>query len=166
MSGVVDDMLNEADQVRGTTEEGADIVKPYSMRGWGELAGLELRPPERVWGGFTLDQVGAIIGQGGLGKSRVGLNIARNQVLRLNFAGLPTGLRPLKHSVIGSENSIHRLQCDIRHMNLGLTAEQVVLLNDHIRLATLEGPDDTYISLANPAVAENPGELAAGCPMG
>ena len=150
MSGVVDDMQSEAEQVRSTTEEGADIVKPYSMRGWAELAGMGLIPPERVWGGFTLDQVGAIIGQGGLGKSRVGLNIARNQVLRLKFAGLPTGLRPLKHSVMGSENSIHRLQGDVRHMNVGLTPEQIALLNDHIRLATLEGPDDTYISLANP----------------
>lgn len=150
MSGVVDGMRNEADRVRGTTEEGADIVKPYSMRGWAELAGMELTPPERVWGGFTLDQTGAIIGQGGLGKSRVGLNIARNQVLGISFAGLPTGQHPLKHSVMGSENSIHRLQCDVRHMNMGLTAAQIDLLNEHIRLATIEGPDDTYISLANP----------------
>ncbi len=150
MSGVVDMMHNEAEQVQSTTDEGADIVKPYSMRGWAELAGLNLTPPERVWGGFTLDQVGAIIGQGGLGKSRIGLNIARNQVLGLKFAGLPSGARPLKHFVMGSENSIHRLQGDIRHMNIGLTAEQIALLNDHIRLATIEGPDDSYISLANP----------------
>jgi hypothetical protein len=88
-----------------------------------------------------------IFGVGGLGKSRVALNIARNQALGLPFAGLPTAPRPLRHLMMGSENSIHRLQYDIRKMNVGLTAEQIATLGAHVRLATLEGPEDTYIAL-------------------
>lgn len=140
-------MTVEAETVQAETPEGAEIVRPYSTRAWDELARMHLVPPLEVWGGFTLGASCVIFGVGGLGKSRVALNIARNQALGLPFAGLPTAPRPLRHLMMGSENSIHRLQYDIRKMNVGLTAEQIATLGAHVRLATLEGPEDTYIAL-------------------
>jgi hypothetical protein len=140
-------MTLEAETVQAETPEGAEIVRPYSTRAWDELARMHLVPPLEVWGGFTLGASCVIFGVGGLGKSRVALNIARNQALGLPFAGLPTAPRPLRHLMMGSENSIHRLQYDIRKMNVGLTAEQIATLGAHVRLATLEGPEDTYIAL-------------------
>ena len=124
-----------------------DALKPYSTRAWDELGRMQIEPPLAIWGGFTLGASCVIFGQGGLGKSRVALNIARNQVLGLPFAGLSTASRPLRHLFMGSENSIHRLQNDVRRMSAGLTAEEVARLGAHIRLATLEGPDDTHIAL-------------------
>ena len=143
----VEAMTEELTTVQADTPEGAEIVRPYSTRAWDELARMHLVPPLEVWGGFTLGASCVIFGVGGLGKSRVALNIARNQALGLPFAGLPTAPRPLRHLMMGSENSIHRLQYDIRKMNVGLTAEQIATLGAHVRLATLEGPEDTYIAL-------------------
>ncbi len=140
-------MNKETETVQAETPEGADIVRPYSTRRWDELARMILESPLVIWGGWVLGALCAIFGIGGLGKSRLALNIARNQVLGIPFAGLPTAAKPLKHLFMGSENSIHRLQYDVRKMNVGLTPAQIKTLGDHISLATLEGPDDTYISI-------------------
>lgn len=128
----------------------AKPVTPYSTRGWGELANLPLPPQVFFWGqAFALGNTGVIFGQGGLGKSRFALNQVRNQVLSLEFAGLPTGERPLRHLMMGSENSIHRLQHDVRKMSAGLSPDQMRLLTENIRLATLENPDDPCITVAD-----------------
>ena len=150
----VNEMLKEAEATQADTPEAADIVRPYSTRNWGELIRMTLPALVNVWGWFMLGALAVIFGQGGLGKSRVALNIARNQVLGLPFAGLPTHSEPLKHLFMGSENSIHRLQHDALMMSRGLTAEQIALLDSNIRMATLEGPEDSYISLASPVNVE------------
>ena len=150
----VEAMTEELTTVQADTPEGAEIVRPYSTRNWGELIRMTLPALVNVWGWFMLGALAVIFGQGGLGKSRVALNIARNQVLGLPFAGLPTHPEPLRHLFMGSENSIHRLQHDARMMSRGLTAEQIALLDFHIRMATLEGPEDSYISLASPVNIE------------
>lgn len=150
----VNEMLKETETTQADTPEAADIVRAYSTRNWGELISMTLPALVNVWGWFMLGALAVIFGQGGLGKSRVALNIARNQVLSLPFAGLPTHPEPLKHLFMGSENSIHRLQHDARMMSRGLTAEQIALLDSNIRLATLEGPEDSYISLASPVNVE------------
>lgn len=147
-----------------TTPEKGDDIRPYTTRAWDELARMELTPPEIVWGGFALGGSCVIFGQGGLGKSRFALNLARNQVLGVPFAGLPTALRPLRHLMMGSENSIHRLQNDVRRMNAGLSPEQVATLGAHIRLATLEGAEDTHISLASPRNVERWAATLEGFP--
>ncbi len=146
----VEEMLTETQKTQADTPEGADIVRPYSTRSWRELMEMNLPALIQVWGGFSLGSSGAIFGQGGLGKSRVSLNIARNQVLGLPFGGLPTWKKPLRHVLLGSENSIHRLQHDARKMSRGLTAEEIDMLDSHIRMTTLEEPEDSYISLASP----------------
>ena len=150
----IDAMEAEAVTTQAGTPEGADVVRPYSTRAWDELARMLLTPPEIVWGGFALGGSCVIFGQGGLGKSRFALNLARNQVLGIPFAGIPTAPRPLRHLMMGSENSIHRLQNDVRKMNAGLSPEQIATLGEHIRLATLEGPEDCHISLASPRNVE------------
>lgn len=126
-------------------------VSPYSTRGWGELSRMMLAPQVFFWGdGFALGQLGTIFGQGGLGKSRISLNLCRNQVLGLPFADVSTGTQPLRHLLMGSENSIHRLQHDVRRMSAGLSSEQLAVLDDNIRMATLEHPDDPFITVASP----------------
>ena len=70
-------------------------VRAYSTRAWGEIARLALPPPTWFLGqcfalGFGRVRLHAIFGQGGLGKSRISMNIARNQVLGLE-AVLGTG---------------------------------------------------------------------------
>jgi len=138
----------------GDTRE-SEAARPYSTRAWGEIARLHLPPPEWFLGecfalGHGRVRLHVIFGQGGLGKSRIGMNIARNQVLGLDFGGMPTGDKPLRHLFMGTENGLHRLQHDTRRMSAGLSSDQVALLDEHIFLATLEGADDPYVTLADP----------------
>lgn len=160
----IDAMEAAAANAQAETPEGAEIIRAYSTRAWDELARMELTPPEIVWGGFALGGSCVIFGQGGLGKSRLALNIARAQVLGIPFAGIPTAPRPMRHLMMGSENSIHRLQGDVRKMGAGLAPEQVAKLGAHIQLATLEGPDDSHISLASPANVERWQKTLEGWP--
>jgi len=128
----------------------SDAGGGFTVRSWGEVLDTEL-PPKRYFMGelFACGQVQAVFGQGGLGKSRVGTNIARNQVLGLPFLGMTTGCEPLRHLFVGSENDFHRWQVDARCMTRGLTASERQKLVNHIRMTTLEHADDCFISLAD-----------------
>lgn len=141
---------SEAGGAGQAKQEPPQSVRPYTTRSWGELRGMTLPPQEFFLGeAFALGQLSVILGQGGLGKSRWALNEARNQVLGLPFADLPTGTRPLRHLMMGSENNIHRLHKDVTAMSAGLTDEEIRRLDEHIRLATLENPDDPFITVGD-----------------
>ena len=128
--------------------ESSNPAKGYTVRSWGEVVELNIPPKQSIVGGFfTCSQVQVIFGQGGVGKSRLGLNIARNQVLGLPFLGMETGAKPLRHLFIGNENDIHRWQIDCRCMSRGLKQEQIEKLKEHIFMTTLENPDDFLIGL-------------------
>jgi hypothetical protein len=134
-------------------------ARPYTTRAWGEIARLSLPPPVWFLGecfalGYGRVRLHSLFGQGGLGKSRIGMNIARNQVLGMPFGGMATGGRPLRHLFMGTENGLHRLQHDIRKMSAGLSAEPLALLDAHIFIATLEAVDDPYVTLTDPANVE------------
>ena len=136
-----------------------DIARPYTTRAWGEIAHMLLPPPVWFLGecfalGFGRVRLHAVFGQGGLGKSRISMNIARNQVLSRPFGGMPTGDRPLRHLFMGTENGLHRLQYDTRHMSKGLSAAEMELLDAHIFLATLEAADDPYVTIGDPQNVE------------
>ena len=137
----------------GRPIEPAPVANEYTgftVRSWGEVLDAVLPPRKFIMGDlFACGQVQTIFGQGGLGKSRLALNIARNQILGIPFLGMEMSDRPMRHLFIGSENDIHRLQIDVRSMTKGLTAQQRELLTTHLLLTTLETPGDTFISLGD-----------------
>lgn len=134
-------------------------AQPYSTRAWGEIARLALPPPTWFLGecfalGYGRVRLHVVFGQGGLGKSRIAMNIARNQVLGRPFGGLATGGKPLRHLFMGTENGLHRLQHDIRRMSAGLSPAELALLDAHVFLATLEAADDPYVTVGDPRNVE------------
>ncbi len=137
------------DAIRGTLPI-PEHSNGFTVRSWGECVDMELPAKRYFWGSmFACGQVQALFGQGGLGKSRLGTNLARNQVLGLDFLGETTG-QPLRHLFIGSENDVHRWQLDCRLMSKGLTQAQIAALSDHIHMTTLENADDVSINLGDP----------------
>ena len=108
-------------------------------------------PPEEIWGGLRLapGQLMEIIGGSGLGKSRMMLNLAVNQVLGRDFAGLPTCKRPLKWLFYGNENGFYRYRNDLRQMLKSCTADERERLRGHIFLPTMSKPKDAYVSFAD-----------------
>lgn len=134
-----------------TDDEGGDPASRFTVRSWTEVADMDL-PPRRSFLGnmFACGQVQAVFGQGGLGKTRLAANLARNQVLGRPFLGMGTGGGPLRHLFIGSENDVHRWQADARAMAKGLTADERGRLGAHIGMTTLERPGDVFINLGDP----------------
>ena len=108
-------------------------------------------PPEEIWGGLRLapGQLMEVIGGSGLGKSRMMLNLAVNQVLGRDFAGLPTCKRPLKWLFYGNENGFYRYRNDLRQMLKSCTADERERLRGHIFLPTMAKPMDAYVSFSD-----------------
>ena len=108
-------------------------------------------PPEEVWGGLRLapGQLMEVIGGSGLGKSRMMLNLAVNQVLGRGFAGLPTCKRPLNWLFYGNENGFYRYRNDLRQMLKFCTADERNRLRGHIFLPTMRLPRDAYVSFSD-----------------
>lgn len=134
----------------GLPSEGDGGGRGFTVRSWGEV--LDATPPARryILGDLlACGQLQVLFGQGGLGKSRLATNLARNQVLGLDFLGCKTGDAPLRHLFVGSENDLHRWQIDARSMTRGLSASDRALLAQHIRVTTLENAEDVFINLGD-----------------
>ena len=108
-------------------------------------------PPEEIWGGLRLapGQLMEVIGGSGLGKSRMMLNLAVNQVLGRDFAGLPTCNRPLNWLFYGNENGFYRYRNDLRQMLKSCTADERERLRGHIFLPTMSKPMDAHVSFSD-----------------
>ncbi len=128
-----------------------EIADKYSTADALDIEADESEPPEEIWGGLRLapGQLMEVIGGSGLGKSRMMLDLAVNQVLGRDFAGLPTCKRPLKWLFYGNENGFYRYRNDLRQMLKFCTAAERERLRGHIFLPTMSRPKDAYVSFAD-----------------
>ena len=131
--------------------EALEAADKYSTADALDIEADESEPPEEIWGGLRLapGQLMEVIGGSGLGKSRMMLNLAVNQVLGRDFAGLPTCRRPLKWLFYGNENGFYRFRNDLRQMLKYCNSEQRERLRGHIFLPTMARPKDVYVSFAD-----------------
>ena len=131
--------------------EALEAADKYSTADALDIEADESEPPEEIWGGLRLapGQLMEVIGGSGLGKSRMMLNLAVNQVLGRSFAGLPTCKRPLKWLFYGNENGFYRYRNDLRQMLKFCSSEQRERLRGHIFLPTMARPKDVYVSFAD-----------------
>ena len=131
--------------------EALEAADKYSTADALDIEADESEPPEEIWGGLRLapGQLMEVIGGSGLGKSRMMLNLAVNQVLGRDFAGLPTCRRPLKWLFYGNENGFYRFRNDLRQMLKFCSSEQRERLRGHIFLPTMARPKDVYVSFAD-----------------
>ena len=128
-----------------------ELEDKYSTADALDIEADDSEPPEEIWGGLRLapGQLMEIIGGSGLGKSRMMLNLAVNQVLGRDFAGLPTCKRPLKWLFYGNENGFYRYRNDLRQMLKSCTADERERLRGHIFLPTMSKPMDAHVSFSD-----------------
>ena len=128
-----------------------ELEDKYSTADALDIEADDSEPPEEIWGGLRLapGQLMEIIGGSGLGKSRMMLNLAVNQVLGRDFAGLPTCKRPLKWLFYGNENGFYRYRNDLRQMLKFCTADERERLRGHIFLPTMSKPMDAHVSFSD-----------------
>jgi hypothetical protein len=125
--------------------------RAFTVMSGAELRAVRLPPKVNVLGDgvIALGQMTTIIGQGGTGKSRAAMQIAVSQVLGASFAGLATHPVPLRHLLIGTENSIHRQQGDYVRMTSKLTPGQQALVDSHVFFHVVQEIDDAFINLGH-----------------
>jgi hypothetical protein len=125
--------------------------RSFTVMSGAELRAVRLPPKVNVLGDgvIALGQMTTIIGQGGTGKSRVAMQIAVSQVLGASFAGLATHPVPLRHLLIGTENSIHRQQGDYVRMTSRLAPGQQALVDSHVFFHVVQEIDDAFINLGH-----------------
>ena len=131
--------------------EALEAADKYSTADALDIEADDSEPPEEIWGGLRLapGQLMEVIGGSGLGKSRMMLNLAVNQVLGRDFAGLPTCRRPLKWLFYGNENGFYRYRNDLRQMLKSCTADERERLRGHIFLPTMSKPMDAHVSFSD-----------------
>lgn len=143
------DAANEA------TKEAPEV---YSTMGALDIFKDERESPPIIWGGLTLTpgEIMEVIGPAGLGKSRLLLNFAINQILGRSFADLPTykppkDKEPLKWLFYGNENSFFRFRNDLKGMFSILSDEERERVGEHLFLPTMEKPEDCFITFLDKA---------------
>lgn len=95
----------------------------------------------------------AIVGSGGIGKSRLVMQMAICSASGIPFLDIPTRGQP-KWMFLQTENGNRRLQHDLQRMTQTLDAEAISLLDDRIVLHTLENSNDVFMRPTSESVAD------------
>ncbi len=125
--------------------------RPFPVLTGAQLRALTLPPQRSILGdlNIALGQMAAVIGQGGVGKSRLLMQVALSQVLGWSVAGLPTHAPALRWLLLGNENSIHRLKSDYGKMTASLSIEQRDAVDAHVLFHVIETVEDSFLSLGS-----------------
>lgn len=131
-----------------TPEEAAitplTVWRPSQFLAWEEPPGSHFLLPAYV----TRGQLTTIIGQGGLGKSRLaGLWLPVCQITGRDWCGLQTGGDPQKWLVLGDENSLSRIKADLTKILANLTPKERDLVEELLRIQAIISLEDTDLSL-------------------
>lgn len=125
--------------------------RPFPVLTGAQLRTLTLPPQRSILGdlNIALGQMSALIGQGGVGKSRLLMQVALSQALGWKVAGLPTHGPALRWLLLGNENSIHRLKSDYLKMTAALSPEQRDQVDAHVLFHVIETVEDSFLSLGS-----------------
>ncbi|MFO1482398.1 MAG: AAA family ATPase [Verrucomicrobiaceae bacterium] len=87
------------------------------------------------------------LGQGGLGKSRLSIQLACCCTLGRDFLGVETRGKGQRWLFLQTENGLRRLKQDLEHMRLAYSAAEWSHIEEHVFFHTLESDEDGVILL-------------------
>jgi hypothetical protein len=116
-----------------------------------EILAMEFDESDRILGDRLLakGQSLTILGAGGIGKSRLLLQLAVAQIRECRFLDLETYGGNLRWMIIQGENSNRRLQFDLKNLQKW-AGEAWPSVNELLTIHTLENDTDGFMSLDNP----------------
>ena len=141
------------DEYLGAAEEAQQKpTTPYSLRRPSEILAMEFDPADNLLGDFLLSRGAslAILGQGGVGKSFLVLQLAVHSILTRLFLGLTTRGRNLKWLILQTENNNRRLQFDLQKLKSYIGADDWERVDQNLVIHTLEVDQDHSMGLADP----------------
>lgn len=99
------------------------------------------------------------LGQGGLGKSRLSIQLACCCTLGHDFLGIETRGKGQRWLFLQTENGMRRLKYDLEHMQQGYSLSEWQHIQSHVFFHTLEGDEDGVILLNEKEHFVRAGEL-------
>ena len=96
---------------------------------------------------FSKGQVMTLVGPGGIGKSRLLLQLAAAMITGKQFLGIQMSPRKLRWLFIQNENSARRLQADFQRLKAWIGDDGWQDVSDNIRIQTPENYEDTLLDL-------------------
>lgn len=96
-------------------------------------------------------ELALLLGPGGVGKSRLNLQLALSQILQREFIGFKTYGPPRRWLLMGNENSVDRYKHELDRMLRGSTEDERRLVSDNLRLQALVDDSADSMSLDDPA---------------
>ena len=142
-----------ADALRGLFDRAAG-KKGLSVRSPDEILAMPVDPAENLLGARLLTKGGrlAIAGAGGVGKSRIALQLAASVISGREFLGLSTHGRGTRWLILQAENDTVRLKSDLGALREWLGSEWP-FVQARLRIHTLEHELDTMLSLDDETTA-------------
>lgn len=127
----------------------AEGPKPLSVRRPSEILTMSFDPADFLLAnGYLLKgNATTVVGAGGLGKSRLVLQMAVCCILGKPFIGWETNARGTRWLILQTENGNRRLKADLSRMLAGCTAEELEALDECLLIHTLENDEDTLVAL-------------------
>ncbi len=129
----------------GAGAAGNDAVRtPPTMRKPSEICAMTFDDSDMILGDRLLaeGQPLTILGEGGLGKSKLLLQLIACQLFGAPFLGIPTHGTPRKWVIFQTENSTRRLKYDLDQLRGWLGPESWGPLDDGLYIHTLETDED------------------------
>ena len=123
--------------------------QPLTVRTIGEILEMSFDDKELVLpnGYLALGERTAFCGMGGVGKSRLVMQLALCCRTGRDFLGWPTQGRELRWLFLQTENSCRRLQYDLRRMLNAFTPDEQQAIKSGVFFHTLEADDDGFLML-------------------
>jgi AAA domain len=129
------------------------VLPSLSLRTPGELIGMRFDDSDNYLGDRILaaGQPCTKLGPGGIGKSRLSLQLGVCMITGRNFLGIQTRAKHKRWLFVQTENSNRRLRYDLNNIisAFGLTPEEVAGLDQHLFIHTLETDNDFFLNVLN-----------------
>lgn len=125
--------------------------RTFTIRRPGEILAMEFDGSDRILGDYVMGkgQPTTILGMGGLGKSRLLLQMAVSTILGRKFIGFETRGEGLKWLILQTENTNRRLQSDLLALQQWAGAGWSKV-DSQLLIHTLEEDDDGFVTLSHP----------------
>jgi hypothetical protein len=145
--------------VQGRAESLAALALPrksgLTVRTPGELIDMTFDDTDNYFGDRILaaSQGCTLLGPGGVGKSRLSLQLAVCMITGRDFIDMPTRAKDMKWLFVQTENSNRRLHYDLKKIvsALALTSDEMATVDRLLFIHTLENDSDCFLNLRNPA---------------
>ncbi len=143
------DVWDPPPETRPSSNRQRPKLAPLTIRSVGEILATELVLPEPFLdvGYLTPGERLSILGQGGIGKSRVVQQLAFCCAAGVPFLEWETKAADMKWLFFQTENSIRRLKHDVEKMLTSFDEEQKVRIMNNVHFHTLEADADGMIYL-------------------